>query len=308
MKVFGLVCGRKSGNSEILVKTALMGAEEEGAEVEIIRLGDLRIEPCRGCENCTARMARGDPAECAIKDDDIPFIQEKFRQLDGLIIGAPVYFLTPPGYLKVLTDRMLPWQVNATRRASQHGEKKRPAGFVSVGGGTATWTSMGLSLMKLLTFNEFATVDQLQVTEAARPAQVLLDDAVLEKARNLGRRVAQAASQTDGDLSFMGEEPGLCPVCHSNLVVHLKKGEEVECPICGAVGTLTVGDDGPAMILDEAKLAASRCTLTGRLLRYGEIKKLHERYNAKIKEIKRKEEQYKSYLSYTLPPSKKGHA
>jgi multimeric flavodoxin WrbA len=41
------------GNSEILLKQALMEAEKlSGAEVEIIRLMDLTIKPCTGCESC----------------------------------------------------------------------------------------------------------------------------------------------------------------------------------------------------------------------------------------------------------------
>ena len=304
MKVFGLSCGRKMGNSEILIKAALMGAEEAGAEVEIMRLMDLHIKPCRGCENCTAKMAQGQTAECVIKDDDIPFIYEKFEQFDALIIGAPVYFLAPPGYLKVLTDRMISREVNFTVAAAQNGEKKRPVGLISVGGGNNYWTPMGLSLMKLLTFTEFATVDQLQVIEAARPGQILLDDEVLEKARTLGRRVAEAAALPPGELTFMGEDRGLCPICHSNLLALLQEGVVVECPICGAAGTLNLEGGSLTMILDEQSLPTNRCSLGGRLHHFGEIKEIHERYYANLEEIKKKEEQYKSYLSYTRPPAK----
>jgi len=52
MKVLGLACGRKMSNTEILVKEALMGAEETGAEVELVRLMDLNIKPCTGCNSC----------------------------------------------------------------------------------------------------------------------------------------------------------------------------------------------------------------------------------------------------------------
>ena len=49
MNVLGLSCDRQMGNSEILMKEALMGAKEvSGAEVEIIRLMDLSIKPCDG--------------------------------------------------------------------------------------------------------------------------------------------------------------------------------------------------------------------------------------------------------------------
>ena len=44
MSILGLSCGRRMGNSEVLLKEALMGVEEvTGAEVEIIRLVDLSI-------------------------------------------------------------------------------------------------------------------------------------------------------------------------------------------------------------------------------------------------------------------------
>jgi multimeric flavodoxin WrbA len=43
LNILGLCGGRRLGNSEILVKEALMGAEETGAAVDVIRLMDLTI-------------------------------------------------------------------------------------------------------------------------------------------------------------------------------------------------------------------------------------------------------------------------
>ena len=49
MKILGLVGSyRKGGNSDILAKEALMAAEEQGADVELLYLTDHRIEPCQG--------------------------------------------------------------------------------------------------------------------------------------------------------------------------------------------------------------------------------------------------------------------
>jgi multimeric flavodoxin WrbA len=44
-KIIGLSCGKKNGNSEILLKEAAMGAEEFGVETEIIRAMSLRVMP-----------------------------------------------------------------------------------------------------------------------------------------------------------------------------------------------------------------------------------------------------------------------
>jgi multimeric flavodoxin WrbA len=49
VKVLGITCGRRMSNTEILVKEALMGAEQAGAEVELVRLHDLYLKPCTGC-------------------------------------------------------------------------------------------------------------------------------------------------------------------------------------------------------------------------------------------------------------------
>ncbi len=301
MKVLGLICGRKMGNSEILVKEALMGAEELGADVEIVRLMDLSIKPCTGCESCMVRMQKGEPAECVIKDDDMLFLVEKFRS-DGVIIGTPVYFLSPPGYLKVLTDRMLPHWVNYTLEGAKNGEKKRVGGLISVGGGDHSWVPMGLSLMKVLTFTELLIVDQLLVTFAARPGQVLLDEKVMNKARKLGRNVAGAINKPTGEIKFVGDEPGLCPVCHSDLLIPGRKSL-VECPICGARGTLKVDDNRMTMVVDDQSLRTIRTTLEGRLKHFSEIREIHGAYYAKKNLIEEKLEKYRSYKSYSLPPS-----
>jgi len=304
MKVFGLTCGRKMGNCEIAVKEALMGAEEVGAEVEIMRLMDLNIKPCRGCESCTQKMTKGEPAECAIKGDDMSFVMEKFGQFDGLILGAPVYFLAPTGYLKVLNDRMISRDMNFDIDAAKSGEKKRPAGLISVGGGGWDWGPMGISLMKLLTFTEFVVVDQLQVTGAARPGQIVLDEKVMENARRLGRRVAEAIARPAEELTFVGDDPGLCPICHSNMVVSGKNWSPAECPICGAKGTLKLDGDNVVMIVDEKSLQENRVALKGRLKHLAEIKNVTERYYANKDEIQKRMKKYKSYLTYTMPPSK----
>jgi len=61
MKILGLHGSeRKLGNTEILVKEALMGAEEEGAQVEMLRLTDYKVLPCDGLAPCVF----GHPLKC----------------------------------------------------------------------------------------------------------------------------------------------------------------------------------------------------------------------------------------------------
>ena len=53
VSVLGVVgSARPWGNSELLVRQVRRGAQAEGAEVEMVRLAALRIDPCTGCMRC----------------------------------------------------------------------------------------------------------------------------------------------------------------------------------------------------------------------------------------------------------------
>lgn len=43
LKIMGVTAGRKSGNSEILLKQALMACKDLGAEVRMINLHDFNL-------------------------------------------------------------------------------------------------------------------------------------------------------------------------------------------------------------------------------------------------------------------------
>ena len=78
-----------------------MGAESEGAQVEILRLTDYKIGPCRGCGLCLFREN-----VCQVKDDDVSFIFSKMNECDGVILGSPCYFLELTAVIKQLIDRL----------------------------------------------------------------------------------------------------------------------------------------------------------------------------------------------------------
>ncbi|MDP6779531.1 MAG: flavodoxin family protein [Candidatus Latescibacteria bacterium] len=91
---------REDGNTDILVRAALRLLEERtGASTEFVRVADLNILPCTGCREC---MALG---HCAIQDDDFESLMAKVFACDLLLLGAPVYWLGPPGIMKNFIDR-----------------------------------------------------------------------------------------------------------------------------------------------------------------------------------------------------------
>jgi len=54
---------------------------------------------CKGCREC---METG---ECAIKDDDLDLILDRLMKAHLIVIGAPVYWDSPPGVMKDFIDR-----------------------------------------------------------------------------------------------------------------------------------------------------------------------------------------------------------
>ena len=78
-KIVGLSCGRKNSNSELLLKAALMAAEEEGCETQIIRAFDHKVTPCNSCWTC---MKTG---KCA-KDDTDWILEQTLLGDAGIII------------------------------------------------------------------------------------------------------------------------------------------------------------------------------------------------------------------------------
>src|SRR4030042_4872399 len=199
MRVLGLACGRKMQNSEILVKEALMGAEELGVDVEFINMLSLEIKPCLFCKVCKVQTE----GKCVIKDDG-QFLYDRIMECDGLILGAPVYSLTPPGILKMFEDRMMGPKTDVAfaiearklgasdfrgipRFIDERLFKKRVGAFISLGGAsTPNWLSFGLALLHTMTFPpQIEIIDQMQVTRVVQFGHVAMNDKGLARARKL---------------------------------------------------------------------------------------------------------------------------
>ncbi len=235
-KIIGLSCGRVNGNCEILLKEALMAAEELGVESEIIRAMELRVKPCKGCEACTIALGKGKEARCAIKDDDVPWILEKVLVGDSaLIVSAPVYHLRANSYFGVIHERMLPTMF----RHPEILKKTRVGGIISVGGGEPEWTPLGLTSINIFVQHAWKLVDQMQTNFVTRPGAVLMEGKYLKRARELGQNVAKAMMMPFEEVKYVGEDTeASCPVCHCNVLKVPGKLSDVYCPVCWVHGTI----------------------------------------------------------------------
>lgn len=83
--------------------TALHEMEEvfsqEGIQAEIIHVGNLPIRGCIACGSCKK-------AGKCVFDDAVNAVAEKFRDADGLVVGAPVYYGSANATLVALLQRL----------------------------------------------------------------------------------------------------------------------------------------------------------------------------------------------------------
>jgi multimeric flavodoxin WrbA len=94
---------REGGNTDAAVMAGLAIAQAAGYRTEFQRLADYRIRHCKGCRGC---MQIG---RCAIRDDELDAAVSPWRQAGVIILGSPVYWLSPSGVLKDFMDRTHGW-------------------------------------------------------------------------------------------------------------------------------------------------------------------------------------------------------
>ena len=102
MKIIG-ICGssRENSNSTRMVEEVLKGAKDAGAEIEIIKLGELNIKCCGGCLECD------ETGRCHL-DDDLAAVLDKMVKANGFVFGTPARFDNVSGLMKNFMDRTNP--------------------------------------------------------------------------------------------------------------------------------------------------------------------------------------------------------
>ena len=90
---------RHGGNTDLLAEAFAKGASTNHC-VDIVSVGDYKVNPCMGCNACF----KNDANICCQKDD-MQVIYNKLAQADMLVIASPVYFYGLSAQLKAVIDR-----------------------------------------------------------------------------------------------------------------------------------------------------------------------------------------------------------
>lgn len=297
-RMLGLGCGQPNGSAEILLKAALRAAGDLGASVELVRLEELRLP--------------SGAAEVADPDDGW-WLWERLVECDGLIVSTPIISRTVAARLKLVVDRLLGPNADAAIidglvamrrqgrepavpfRVDERVLKPRVAGFLAVGGSlTSQWKTLTLPLMHTTTFSmHIAVVDQVQFEGAGTPRSVVLDQAALERAELLGRNVFGQLGVPFDQARYLGP-PGLCPMCHLDVVV--LRGAQIECATCGARGQLAAGPE-----VTWTDLAASVISMDEKRAHAAEIQQTAARHQEVRAEIEERARAFEAYDPVVRP-------
>ena len=182
MKILWIIGSpRKNSNTEILVREAMDGARELGAETEIIDITQKNINPCNGCGICL------DAGKCAISDD-MEEIYDKLLETDGIFIGTPVYFWNVSSQVKILIDRTYPFMWNRSFRGKVGGIAvvARRAGC----GNTYSFLVDYFTLMRM-------TIGGGIIGYADEPGDIVNDTEAMEQAKAAGKAMVKAIQRSN---------------------------------------------------------------------------------------------------------------
>ena len=187
LAVFG--SPRRRGNTSLLLKKAVDGARDAGAEVEEIVLRDLKIAPCLEIYGCKK------DGRCVILDD----FQRVYDQLvacRGLMLASPIFFYTVSAHTKILMDRCQSfWVKKHWIEKVPLGQKdfKRKGLFLSAGatGGKRLFDGALLSVRYFFEVLDMELWRTLLYRGLDHEGDVLKDPQYLEEAYEAGRELAQ---------------------------------------------------------------------------------------------------------------------
>jgi len=190
VKVLGISAGpRVKGNSDLLLRQALAGAESAGAHVEYIRLSDYKIAPCIECNLCHTT------GSCEVQDD---YQQLLAKMLDAgrLIFATPKFFMDVCAQAKTLIDRgQCLWaRKYVLKKELITPERDRRAMVIAVGGSKSTkmFESLRSTMKSYFDSLQMHYVSNLFINKVNALGEIEKHPSALKEAFRLGKELTTA--------------------------------------------------------------------------------------------------------------------
>lgn len=173
---------KKNGNTYHALKLVAEQLEEQNIEVEIIHVGNKKINGCMACGKCSVTLDE----MCSIKNDQVNGWIQKMKNADGILLGSPVHYSSIGGSMKSFLDRaFLVTNVNKSMLAHKVG-----ASVVAVrrSGGLPTFDQLN----NYLNYSQMIlpTSNYWNVIHGTSPGEVLEDLEGIQIMKILGKNMA----------------------------------------------------------------------------------------------------------------------
>lgn len=174
---------RERGNSELLLQEALRPFEETSWSVRLLKVREMKLNPCQACDRCRAQGA------CVI-DDDMRVVYESFSWCNALIVATPVYSRNISAQLMAVLDRHY---AVAMKRPLM----RKPGAAIAVGRGTCGGQSITINAIYnwMLSGGMVCVPGELNglTAVADAPGDILMQENRLRQARVLGENLLWTA-------------------------------------------------------------------------------------------------------------------
>ena len=167
---------KANGNTAFALSQMAEVFAAEGVETEIVQVGNQALRGCIGCANCYKTH------KCVF-DDLVNETAPKLAEVDGVVIGSPVYYAAPNGTLLSFLDRLF--------YSTGHINKRMKVGASVVcarrGGCTAAFDVLN----KYFTISEMpvASSSYWNMIHGAKPGDAQQDAEGIRTVRNLAKNM-----------------------------------------------------------------------------------------------------------------------
>lgn len=135
----------KEGSTYTALNEVAKSLNDNNIESDIVHIGTKAIRGCIACGVCK------ETGKCAFNDELYNELFQKVKEVDGIVVGSPVYYAGPNGSLCSILDRLF-YSASASMR------NKVSAAVVSCrrGGASATFDRL----------NKYFTINQMPVVSS----------------------------------------------------------------------------------------------------------------------------------------------
>jgi multimeric flavodoxin WrbA len=91
---------RIGGNSDLMARSFIEGAQQAGHEVFLFETGNKSLSCCIACDNCFTT------GQACSMSDDFNELAPKLEHADTLVLSTPLYWFSFPAKIKIVIDKL----------------------------------------------------------------------------------------------------------------------------------------------------------------------------------------------------------